>query len=199
MHDNDTPGSRDGTESPAGPATETAILAGGCFWCVEAVFQELRGVCEVEPGYCGGTAESANYHQVCTGCTDHAEAVRITYDPGQIRYDDLLDVFFTIAHDPTQKDRQGNDRGRQYRSAVFYTHERQKAAAGAIIGQLARNQTYKDPIVTEIVAAGPFYPAEAYHRNYAACHPDQPYIAHIAAPKVTKLKRYYAHMLRCAP
>ena len=199
MHDHDTTAPDNGAYLPTEPNVETAILAGGCFWCVEAVFRELRGVLKVESGYCGGTRETADYQQVCTGRTDHAEAVRISYDPQQIRYEDLLTVFFSIAHDPTQKDRQGNDRGRQYRSVIFYGDERQRAAATTIIAQLTRDQVFKNPIVTEIVPASPFYPAEAYHNNYAACHPDQPYVVHVATPKVTKLRRYFTHMLRHAP
>ncbi len=199
MHDHDTGTPDNGAHLPTGPDTEIAILAGGCFWCVEAVFRELHGVLAVESGYCGGTRETADYQQVCAGHTDHAEAVRISYDPRQVRYEDLLTVFFSIAHDPTQKDRQGNDRGRQYRSVIFYGDERQRAAATAVIEQLGRERVFKDPIVTEVVVASPFYPAEAYHNNYAACHPEQPYVAHVAAPKVGKLRQYFAHMLRRAP
>ncbi|MHB1670950.1 MAG: peptide-methionine (S)-S-oxide reductase MsrA [Acidiferrobacter sp.] len=184
-------------EAPA--QIETAILAGGCFWCVEAVFRELDGVVKVESGYCGGTRETADYQQVCTGRTDHAEAVRISYDARRISYEDILKVFFSVAHDPTQKDRQGNDRGRQYRSAIFYVDEKQRAAAMAAIERLTRDQFFKDPIVTEVVTEHPFYPAESYHNNYAACHPSQPYIAHVATPKVEKLRRYFRHMLRDEP
>ena len=184
-------------EAPA--QIETAILAGGCFWCVEAVFRELDGVVKVESGYCGGTRETADYQQVCTGRTDHAEAVRISYDARRVSYEDLLKVFFSVAHDPTQKDRQGNDRGRQYRSAIFSVDEKQRAAAKAAIERLTRDQFFKDPIVTEVVTEHPFYPAENYHNNYAACHPSQPYIAHVATPKVEKLRRYFRHMLRDEP
>ncbi|WP_297365657.1 peptide-methionine (S)-S-oxide reductase MsrA [Acidiferrobacter sp.] len=199
MQDQDTRPPLFGAHSPTESRIETAVLAGGCFWCLEAVFRELHGVLKVDSGYCGGTPDTADYEQVTTGRTDHAEAVRISYDPRQIRYEDLLTVFFSIAHDPTQKDRQGNDRGRQYRSVIFYADESQKTAATAAIEQLTRDQVYKDPIVTEVVAQAPFYPAEAYHNNYAACHPDQPYVAHVAAPKVSKLRRYFAHMLHRAP
>ncbi len=185
------------TDTPA--AIETAILAGGCFWCVEAVFRELDGVVKVESGYCGGTRETADYQQVCTGRTDHAEAVRVSYDARRIGYEDLLKVFFSVAHDPTQKDRQGNDRGRQYRSAIFYADETQKAAAMAAIERLTRDQAYRDPVVTEVVAECPFYPAESYHSNYVACHPSQPYVVHVATPKVEKLRRYFRHMLRHEP
>ncbi len=178
---------------------DTAILAGGCFWCVEAVFRELEGVVEVESGYCGGTRETADYRQVCTGRTDHAEAVRIAYDARRVSYEDLLKVFFSVAHDPTQKDKQGNDHGRQYRSVIFYVNEKQRVAALTAIENLTHDQVFKDPIVTEVVTEQPFYPAESYHNNYAACHPSQPYIAHVATPKVEKLRRYFRHMLRDEP
>lgn len=173
-----------------------AILAGGCFWCVEAVFRELRGVIKVEPGYCGGSAATAGYEQVCTGRTDHAEAIRIEYDPTQISYNDLLKIFFSVAHDPTQKDRQGNDRGRQYRSAIFYVDENQRMLAQAAIEELERDQVFKGPIVTEVQSLSTFYVAESYHHNYAACHPNQPYIAQVSTPKVQKLRRYFARMLQ---
>ncbi|MHB1751587.1 MAG: peptide-methionine (S)-S-oxide reductase, partial [Acidiferrobacter sp.] len=124
---------------------------------------------------------------------------RISYDARRISYEDLLKVFFSVAHDPTQKDRQGNDRGRQYRSAIFSVDEKQRAAAMAAIERLTRDQFFKDPIVTEVVTEHPFYPAESYHNNYAACHPSQPYIAHVATPKVEKLRRYFRHMLRDEP
>ncbi len=178
---------------------KTAILAGGCFWCVEAVFRELHGVTQVEPGYCGGTRETATYDQVCTGRTGHAEAIRVSYDPRLISYPELLKVFFSVAHDPTQKDRQGNDRGRQYRSAIFYEDEEQRAAAATAMAQLTQDRVFKDPIVTELVPATVFFPAEPYHNNYAAHHPNQPYIAYVASPKVQKLRRYFAHMVRREP
>ncbi|MHB8252557.1 MAG: peptide-methionine (S)-S-oxide reductase MsrA [Acidiferrobacter sp.] len=181
------------------PHTSLAILAGGCFWCLEAVFRELSGVVKVEPGYCGGSQDTADYRQVCTGHTDHAEAIRIHYDQNQITYGALLKIFFAVAHDPTQKDRQGNDRGRQYRSAIFYTNDEQKIAAEAAIDELTRDQVFKDPVVTEVLPAAPFYLAESYHHNYAACHPNQPYITHISAPKVEKLRRYFVRMLRTEP
>ena len=189
------------TETPAAinPPTGVAVLAGGCFWCLEAVFCELDGVLKVEPGYCGGTEETANYREVCTGRTDHAEAVRIEFDENKIGYEDLLRVFFTVAHDPTQKDRQGNDRGHQYRSAIFYVNPDQKRAADQALETLARDRVFNDPIVTEVVPLRAFYLAEAYHHNYAACHPNQPYIAHVSTPKVEKLRRYFVRMLRADP
>lgn len=186
------------TIDPA-PRITTAILAGGCFWCVEAVFRELRGVVKVEPGYCGGSQETAHYSHVCTGRTNHAEAVRITYNPEEISYEALLTVFFSVAHDPTHKDRQGNDRGRQYRSVIFYTDPAQESAAKAAIADLSKDKVFKDPIVTEVVPAAPFYVAEVYHHNYAACHPAQPYISHISTPKVEKLRRYFVRLLRTEP
>ncbi len=191
-------------QSPTNPedrpsATAEAVLAGGCFWCVEAVFREVRGAVSVESGYCGGTRESANYTAVCSGRTDHAEAVRVRYDPRQIGYEELLTIFFTVAHDPTQKDRQGNDRGRQYRSALFYRDDAQKRAAQAVIERLTRERAVSGPIVTEVVPLTRFYVAESYHQNYAACHPHQPYVAHIAWPKVAKLRERFAHTLRAAP
>ncbi len=187
-----------GTHIPAviGPKTDAAVLAGGCFWCLEAVFRELDGILKVEPGYCGGTKETADYRQVCTGGTDHAEAVRIEFDQNKISYEDLLKVFFSVAHDPTQKDRQGNDRGRQYRSAIFYRNPDQKHIADDVIEKLTDDRVFNDSIVTEVVPLQVFYPAETYHHNYAACHPDQPYIAHVSTPKVEKLRRYFVHMLR---
>lgn len=199
MVEHNSAASQDAAHSGRDADIETAVLAGGCFWCVEAVFRELQGVVKVESGYCGGTRETADYYQVCTGRTDHAEAVRISYDPREIRYEDLLEVFFTVAHDPTQKDRQGNDRGRQYRSAIFCADERQRVAAKAAIERLTRDRVFADPIVTEVVRLSPFYPAEPYHDNYAACHPDQPYIVHVAAPKVAKLRHRFAPRLRRQP
>jgi len=178
---------------------QTAILAGGCFWCVEAVFRELHGVLKVEPGYCGGNRETADYQHVCTGHTDHAEAIRIFYDPSEIRYEGLLNIFFSVAHDPTQKDRQGNDRGRQYRSAIFYMDDKQKEVALATIADLEKDKVFKDPVVTEVLPAPTFYVAETYHHNYAASHPDQSYIAHVSTPKVEKLRRYYVRLLRAKP
>jgi len=189
------------TEAPTmiTPDTQVAVLAGGCFWCLEAVFCELDGVLKVEPGYCGGTQETANYRQVCTGHTDHAEAVRMEFDPNRISYEDLLKVFFAVAHDPTQKDRQGNDRGRQYRSAIFYVNPDQKRAADQAIEKLTHDRVFKDPIVTEVVPLQAFYLAEPYHHNYAACHPNQPYITHVSTPKVEKLRRYFVRMLSAQP
>ncbi|MGH8611333.1 MAG: peptide-methionine (S)-S-oxide reductase MsrA [Gammaproteobacteria bacterium] len=175
---------------------EIAVLAGGCFWCVEAVFLALDGVLEVTSGYAGGSAESADYKSVCSGGTDHAEAVRIRFDPARIGYAQLLKVFFSIAHDPTQRDGQGNDRGRQYRSAIFYSDQAQKTVAQAYIRQLDEAGVFRAPIVTVLEPLDGFYEAEAYHQDYAAQHADQPYVANVAAPKVDKLKRYFAAQLK---
>lgn len=175
------------------PRPAVAVLAGGCFWCVEAVYRALPGVLTVAPGYCGGDARSAHYPAVCSGRTDHAEAVRIGFDQIQLSYDALLTVFFTVAHDPTQKDRQGHDQGRQYRSVIFYADEDQRHQAQAKIAELTAQHLFTQPIVTEIVPLSPFYPAEPYHHDYAARHPDEPYVAHVAVPKVQKLRRYLAH------
>ncbi len=168
-----------------GTGKETATLAGGCFWCLEAVFELLRGVENVESGYTGGAAPDPTYEQVCGGATGHAEAVRIGFDPAAISFRDLLDVFFTI-HDPTTLNRQGNDVGSQYRSAIFYHSAEQKAAAEEVVAGLA-----VAPVVTEIVPAGIFYPAENYHREYFRLHGEQPYCQFVVAPKVAKLKQKF--------
>ena len=182
----------------AAPASgdETAVLAGGCFWCVEAVYLQLDGVSSVKSGYAGGTADTADYETVCTGTTDHAEAVEIRYDRSKLTYGKLLKVFFSIAHDPTTRDRQGADVGRQYRSAIFYANEDQKRVAEAYIKQLDAAKVFDRPIVTEVVPLERFYEAEAYHQNYAARNPGQPYIAFNALPKVKKVRTYYADQLK---
>ena len=184
----------------AAPASgdATAVLAGGCFWCVEAVYLQLDGVRTVKSGYAGGTADTADYETVCTGTTDHAEAVEIAYDPSKVSYGKLLKVFFSIAHDPTTKDRQGPDTGRQYRSAIFYATPEQKRIAEAYIAQLDAAKVFDRPIVTEVVPLDRFYEAEAYHQNYAARNPGQPYIAFNALPKVQKVRTYYADQLKPA-
>ena len=172
------------------------VLAGGCFWCVEAVFLALDGVLQVTSGYAGGSAETANYEAVCTGRTGHAEAVDIRYDPGKISFGELLRVFFSVAHDPTQLNRQGNDRGSQYRSAIFYETPEQKTVAAAYIAQLNASGVYSDPVVTTLEPLTEFYPAEAQHQNYAARNPYQPYIMAVAAPKMTKLVGSYSDRLK---
>jgi peptide-methionine (S)-S-oxide reductase len=175
---------------------QTAVLAGGCFWCVEAVFKELDGVLEVTSGYAGGTADTADYDTVCSGTTDHAEAVRVRFDPARISFGQLLKVFFSVAHDPTQLDRQGNDYGRQYRSAIFYADAAQKEVAEAYIRQLNEAGVFNAPIATRLEPLEAFYVAEDYHQDYAARNPWQPYIAYTAAPKVDKLRHYYAERLK---
>ena len=183
-------------EAGAAPGPQTAVFAGGCFWCVEAVFRELEGVLSVTSGYAGGTAGTADYRTVCSGTTDHAEVVRVEFDPARISYGQLLKVFFSVAHDPTQLNRQGNDRGRQYRSAIFPIDEAQKEVAEAYIRQLEAQHVFRAPIVTRVEPLPAFYEAEAYHQDYAAHNPEQPYIAAVAAPKVKKLREYYGDRLK---
>jgi len=170
------------------PGSATAVLAGGCFWCTEAVFEAVDGVSAVVSGYAGGTAETADYERVCSGNTDHAEAIEITYDPSRITYGGLLKLFFSVAHDPTQKDGQGPDRGRQYRSAIFYAGEGQKRIAEAYIAQLGRAGVYDGPIVTELEPLDKFFPAEDYHQDFVRRNPNYPYVVFQALPKIEKLK-----------
>ncbi len=178
------------------PAPQQAVLAGGCFWCTEAVFLPLDGVRSVVSGYIGGAAETANYQAVCSGTTGHAEAIRIEFDPAVVTFGQLLKVFFAVAHDPTQLNRQGGDRGTQYRSAIFPVDAEQQAVAEAYIAQLNAASAYPTPIVTTVEAAGPFYPAESYHQNFAARNPAQPYVAAVALPKVDKLEKYFGDKLK---
>jgi len=173
---------------------ETATFAGGCFWCMEAVFVPLRGVEKVVSGYIGGTVKDPTYRQVCSGTTGHAEAIQITFDPETISYDELLKIFFAL-HDPTTKDRQGGDVGTQYRSAIFFYSSAQKSAAEAMIEKLNRERTFPAPIVTEVVPAPTFYPAEDYHQNYYAQNPGQGYCQAVISPKVAKLRKKYAEKL----
>ena len=175
----------------AGMAHEHATLAGGCFWCLEAVYQEMDGVLSVESGYMGGDVPNPTYQQVCSGTTGHAEVVQITFDPAVTPYRDLLEVFFTI-HDPTTRDRQGNDIGSQYRSAIFYHTDAQREIAGDVIRELDAAGIWTDPIVTEIRPAGPFYRAENYHQEYFRNNPSQPYCAYVVAPKVAKFRAKFA-------
>jgi peptide-methionine (S)-S-oxide reductase len=182
---------------PAGDGLpQTAVLAGGCFWCTEAVLEKLEGVLDVTSGYAGGTAETANYQTVCSGMTDHAEAIRVTYDPRRITYGQLLKVFFAVAHDPTELNRQGNDMGRQYRSAVFYANEDERRVAETYIQQLTEAKAYPDPIVTTLEPLNGFYEAEPYHQDFARRNPAQPYVAAIAMPKVRKLEKTFAEKLK---
>ncbi len=178
------------------PMEKTAVLAGGCFWCVEAVFKELRGVKSVLSGYAGGTAATADYRTVCTGRTDHAEAIEVRYDASQTTFGQLLKIHFSVAHDPTQRDRQGNDVGRQYRSAIFYADEEQRSVAEAYIRQLNEARVFGSPVVSTLEPLDKFYVAEDYHQDYAARNPGQPYIAYIAQPKVEKLREHFADKLK---
>jgi peptide-methionine (S)-S-oxide reductase len=183
---------------PAPPkgGPQTAVLAGGCFWGVEAVFERLQGVSDVVSGYAGGKKATANYHLVGTGSTGHAESVQITYDPSAISYGRLLKVFFAVAHDPTQLNRQGPDEGPQYRSSIFYATPEQKAVADAYVAQLNAAKLFKKPIVTTVVALEGFYPAEAYHQNFLDAHPDHPYIVYNDLPKIEHLKKEFPELLR---
>ena len=174
------------------PAQGRAILAGGCFWCVEAVYKNLEGVTSVKSGYAGGSADTADYETVSTGTTNHAESVEVLYDPSRITYGQILKVFFSIAHDPTQLNRQGPDTGRQYRSAILYADDEQKRVAEAYIDQLNKAKVFDEPIVTEVVPLEAFYEAETYHQDYAARNPLNPYIVFNAQPKVRKLRSYQA-------
>jgi peptide-methionine (S)-S-oxide reductase len=175
---------------------QTAVLAGGCFWCTEAVFLELDGVEEVVSGYSGGARETADYRSVCSGTTGHAEAIRIRFDPRRVSYGDLLKVFFSVAHDPTQLNRQGGDVGTQYRSAIFYADEQQRDVAAAYIRQLQEGGVFAAPIATTLEPLEAFYPAEDYHQNYAALNPTQPYVAHAALPKAAKARQYFGEGVR---
>lgn len=168
--------------------TATAVFAGGCFWGVEAVFENVKGVTEAVSGYSGGSVASPTYRQVSSGRTGHAESVRVTYDPSQVTYGQLLKVFFAVAHDPTQLNRQGPDWGTQYRSAVFYANDDQERVVQAYIAQLKEARSFHRPIVTEVAPLKTFYPAETYHQNYLALHPDEPYIVINDLPKLAALK-----------
>jgi peptide-methionine (S)-S-oxide reductase len=171
--------------------TETAVFAGGCFWGVDAVFRHVRGVTGVVSGYAGGGAATARYDLVSTSTTGHAESVEVTFDPARVSYDELLRVFFTVAHDPTERDRQGPDVGSQYRSVVFYHTTEQHAAAVAMIAALERERTYPRPIMTEVVPLARFYPAEAYHQDYLAHHTTSPYIVYNDLPKLKRLEERF--------
>jgi peptide-methionine (S)-S-oxide reductase len=179
--------------TPKTPAKgeQNAVFAGGCFWGVEAVFEHIKGVSDVTSGYSGGTAKTADYEMVSAGKTSHAEAVKITYDPAQISYQQLLKVFFAIAHDPTELNRQGPDTGKHYRSAIFYSNEEQKSLAESYIAELTRAKTFRKPIVTQLVALDKYYQAEDYHQNYMARHPNEPYIVIHDKPKVENLRKQF--------
>jgi len=175
--------------------TETATLGGGCFWCTEALFTELKGVGKVEPGYAGGTVPNPTYQQVCTGATGHAEVVRITYDPSVVSYKQLLEIFFTI-HDPTTLNRQGADVGTQYRSIIFYQTPEQKSTAEQVIKEVSASGIWNDPIATRVEPFNAFYPAEDYHRDYFKNNPRQPYCQVVIAPKVRKFREHYLAKLK---
>lgn len=177
---------------------QTATLAGGCFWCLEKIFQEVKGVTEVASGYSGGSVPSPSYEQVCSGTTGHAEAVQIEFDPAVISYQELLTIFFHL-HDPTTLNRQGNDIGTQYRSAIFYHNEEQKQLAEAVKQQIATTKLWSDPIVTEIVPLPDFYPAEAYHQNYYNNHPNQAYCQLVINPKLAKFRQEFKRYLKQNP
>ncbi|MFC6616871.1 peptide-methionine (S)-S-oxide reductase MsrA [Deinococcus radiophilus] len=177
----------------ANETTQQAIFAGGCFWCTEAVMLRVRGVQQVESGYIGGRRPNPSYEQICTGVTGHAEAVRVTFDPSQVSYRDLLHIFFGT-HDPTTLNRQGADRGTQYRSALFPLNDDQRAEAQAVMQEL-NDSTYAGGIVTSIEDASEFYVAEDYHQDYYANNPQNPYCGAVVAPKVAKLRQSYAHFL----
>ena len=184
----------DATTSPV-PSLETAVLGGGCFWCLEAVFDELAGVDSVESGYAGGKNANPSYEEVCSGRTGHAEVVRVRFDPAQFSFRDLLTVFFTI-HDPTTLNRQGNDVGTQYRSVIFCQTPEQRAIAESVIAELTAGGLWDDPIVTEIADAAPFYEAERYHQEYFARNAGQPYCAAVVAPKVAKFRKHFTERLK---
>jgi len=173
-------------------ATETATLGGGCFWCLEAVYQELKGVLQVESGYAGGQLPSPTYEQVCEGGTGHAEVVRLTFDPETVNYREILEIFFTI-HDPTTLNRQGNDIGTQYRSVIYYHSPQQEETARQVAAEMAN--VWDAPIVTELVPAGAYYKAEDYHQDYFRQHPLQGYCAFVVAPKLAKFRKMFADRL----
>ena len=175
---------------------QTAVVAGGCFWGIQAVFQHVKGVISATSGYSGGSAQTAEYESVSTGETGHAESVRIVYDPSQITYGRLLQIFFSVAHDPTQLNRQGPDEGTQYRSVIFYSNDEQKRIAEAYVAQLDHAEIFVHHIVTQVVRLKAFYPAEAYHQDYAARHPDNPYIVYNDAPKVTHLRQQFPDLYK---
>ncbi|HEY0658616.1 MAG TPA: peptide-methionine (S)-S-oxide reductase MsrA [Pyrinomonadaceae bacterium] len=174
---------------------ETATLAAGCFWCVEAVFDDLRGVKDVVSGYSGGHKENPTYQEVCSETTGHAEVVQITFDPQEISFKEILQVFFTV-HDPTTLNRQGNDIGSSYRSAIFYHSDEQKRVAEEVIKEVTEEEIYDNSIVTEVTAFDKFYPAEDYHQEYFANNPTQPYCAAVVAPKVAKFRQKYVSRLK---
>jgi len=185
---------RDGAVTPAG--LETVVLAGGCFWGIEAVFEHVKGVTDAVSGYAGGTKATADYETVSSGTTGHAESVRVTFDPAQVSLEKLLQIFFSVAHDPTQLNRQGPDVGPQYRSVIFYANDEQAQVARAYIDQLTKAKVYPRPIVTQVVKLDGFYPAEAYHQDFAKKNPTYPYIVFHDKPKVENLKKEFPDIYR---
>ena len=181
---------------PKASGEQTAVLAGGCFWCTESVFEHVIGVKKVISGYAGGTKETAHYEIVGSGRTGHAESIQVTFDPAKISYGTLLKVFFGVAHDPTTKDRQGPDWGKQYRSEIFYANEDQKRVAEAYIKQLDEADVFKKPIVTQVAPLEAFYPAEEYHQDFVAHHPDHPYVVVNSIPKLHKLEKTFPDLYR---
>jgi peptide-methionine (S)-S-oxide reductase len=178
-----------------GKELEKATLGGGCFWCTEAVYLQLKGVVDVKPGYSGGHVKNPTYNEVCTGNTGHAEVVQVTFDPEIVSFSEILEVFF-VTHDPTTLNRQGNDVGTQYRSAIFYHSEKQKQTATEIIKALEKEKAYKNPIVTEVTAFDTFYVAEDYHINYFARNKNQPYCQYVVAPKVEKFQKVFKDKMK---
>lgn len=180
----------------AGGQPQRVVLGGGCFWCVEAVFLAVDGVSKVESGYAGGSAETASYEAVCSGQSGHAEVIDVHFDPQTVSFGEILKVFFSVAHDPTQLNRQGNDRGTQYRSAIFYENQDQKRVAEAYIRQLNAAGAFDAPVVTSLEPLEAFYPAESYHQNFAARNPYQPYVMAVATPKMEKLVDTFGDRLK---
>jgi peptide-methionine (S)-S-oxide reductase len=185
--------------APGGDGLQTAVLAGGCFWGVQAVFQHTKGVMRAVSGYAGGEKATAHYEMVGTGRTGHAESVQVTFDPKQISYGRILQIYFSVAHNPTELNRQGPDTGPQYRSNIFYANDEQKRVAEAYIAQLDKAHVFSRPIVTKVTALAGFYPAEDYHQDYATLHPDNPYIAYNDTPKISHLKQLFADLYRDQP
>jgi peptide-methionine (S)-S-oxide reductase len=181
---------------PASGGTQVAVFAGGCFWGIEGVFERVKGVKQAVAGYSGGEKSTAHYEMVSEGNTGHAESVQVTFDPNQISYGQLLKIFFSVAHDPTEKDHQGPDWGTQYRSAIFYANDEQKKAAEAYIKQLEDAGIYSHRIVTQVVPLKAFYAAEPHHQHYLELHPDQPYIVYNDLPKIAELKKHYPELCK---
>ena len=184
------------SDAPSKPGVQTIVLAGGCFWGIEAVFEHVKGVTDAVSGYAGGTKAQADYETVSTGTTGHAESVQVTFDPAKVSLEKLLQVFFSVAHDPTQLNRQGPAVGPQYRSVIFFQNEEQERIARAYIDQLTKAKVYSKPIVTQVVKLDEFYPAEEYHQNFAERNPTYPYIVYHDLPKVANLKKQFPYIYR---